>query len=340
MTLPRVLSYPPRHPYVDRLHGRAARLVHRQAEMPRVSQFYDLSWIDDHAHDFDIAHLHFGHEQYRIDHVLEVIAAHREREVPVVLTVHDLQIPHLGPADPYARDLATAAGPMVDALLTLTPGCAAAVRSLTGRSVTIVPHGPVIPAARRRQLRARHTEGAPAGRSWLLLAGRLRPNLGWHEVVQAYRAVSPVRRLRIQVHRTCAQEVRRATRHAPGIDVVSHDRLTHAQLEELVADAAALLLPYRWGTHSGLLELAADTATPTVVTDAGFLAQQHPSVCIPVIGSRRVAHERLGEVFDNDSAVKSPALISGEAGRRQDATTFQRHHRHLYRALRESGCRS
>lgn len=339
MILPRVLSYPPRHPYVDRLHGTVAELVQREVAMPRIGPFYDPGWVHDQAADVDLAHLHFGHEQYGVDHVLAVIAAHHAVGVPVVMTVHDLQIPHLGPRDSHATDLVRAAAPLVDALLTLTPGCAAAVRRLTGRPVSVIPHGALTTASRRRRLRSDGVGRPDRSHPWLLLAGRLRPNLGWQEVVDAYRVVRPLRPLRVQVHPTREDEVRQATHDVRGITVVSQEHLSHCELESAIADAAAVVLPYRWGTHSGLLELAADLATPAVATDAGFLSQQHATVQIRVGEGDRINTDDLMVLFDNDSVLKHPGLICGdtERGRAQDA--FLTRHRRVYRDLAGSARR-
>ena len=48
------------------------------------------------------------------------------------------------------------------------------------------------------------------------------------------------------------------------IHLEMHARLTDAELWERLAGAELLVLPYRWGTHSGLLEAAHDLGTPVL----------------------------------------------------------------------------
>ena len=95
MAAVRVLSHPPRHPYVDRL-GEVVDLVHRHAAMPRLEDFHRPSWIRAHAEDWDLVHLHFGHEQYSVARIVEVVRTHQDLGTPVVPTTSshvDEQVP-------------------------------------------------------------------------------------------------------------------------------------------------------------------------------------------------------------------------------------------------------
>jgi beta-1,4-mannosyltransferase len=330
--LPRVLSYPPRHPYVDRLHGRAATLVHRDEPMPRLDRFYDPAWVRANAQGWDVAHLHFGHEQHPVDRVVEVALAHRRAGVPVVVTVHDLEVPHLPPDDPGPARLLTALAPVASAVLTLTPGCAAAVRALTGRPAAVVPHGPLVPAARRHRLRA-HRRRRFGGGHVLVHAGTVRPNLGLEEVVAACRLQHPHLPVRIQVRDAAADRVRHAVADTPGIEVVATGHLGDALLERRVADAAALLLPYRWGSHSGLLEMAADVGTPVLHTDVGWLAEQPAArpLAVPIpVTAGRVDVTALARALAGPLPPAPPLAVHE---RDRAAAALVEGHRRLYRRL-------
>ena len=52
------------------------------------------------------------------------------------------------------------------------------------------------------------------------------------------------------------------------------ERPSDDELDELIASAGALILPYAWGTHSGLVELAAGLGVPTVTTATGCRGDQ------------------------------------------------------------------
>jgi hypothetical protein len=52
------------------------------------------------------------------------------------------------------------------------------------------------------------------------------------------------------------------------------DRLTDAELWDRLASAELVVLPYRWGTHSGLLEAAHDLGTPVLAPEFGGYGDQ------------------------------------------------------------------
>ena len=138
---PRVLSHPPRHPYVDRFDDTVSRVVHRDEPMPRLDAYHDPDWVRRQRGDWDLVHLHFGHEHHPVERMVDVLDAHRSAGTPIVVTVHDLANPHLRPQDDPSLDLL---GPMVErarVVTTLTVGCANAVAAHTGVHPRIIPTG-------------------------------------------------------------------------------------------------------------------------------------------------------------------------------------------------------
>jgi beta-1,4-mannosyltransferase len=280
----RVLSYPPRHPYVDRLQATtAAELVHRDETWPQLPRFHDPAWVRDHASDWDVAHLHFTWEQYPVERFAAVLQAHRDAGRPVVWTAHDLRNPHTDdPRDdaPYLALLAAHA----EAILTLTPGAAKEVRRRFGRHARVAPHGPLVPLdeidAWRRRGRAVRTGRGDGPRRVLVLAKTLRANLDLRtpcEVVAELASEGIPIELDVHLHDDADVEVlRREVPHhdLDGVRWRRGGRLTDTELFARVAEADALLLPYRWGTHSGFLEVATDLGTPVVVSDVGYLDEQ------------------------------------------------------------------
>ena len=273
--IPRLLSYPPRHDYVDRLGQGAAFLVHTGEPWPALPSFYDPGWLARHHSEWDLAHLHFTWEQYPAKRVAEVLATHREWGTPLVWTAHDLRNPHTADAaadDTYLSLLAGAA----DRVITLTAGAASEVSRRFGRNAQVIPHGPLLAAETAAAMRARRVprRGTPR----LLVHGKsLRASLDWEAVVTAtgdliQQGVSL--QLDVLVHEDLAARVEDRAGGVAGVRVRPHRPLTLAGLcRELVA-ADALVLPYRWGTHSGLLELAADLGVPLIAADVGYLREQ------------------------------------------------------------------
>jgi beta-1,4-mannosyltransferase len=278
----RVLSYPPVHDYVDRLHPEAATLVHRDEDWPLLPRFYDPRWLRAHRSDWDVAHLHFTWEQHGPETFAAVLIAHRTAGTPVVWTAHDLRNPHTrdGSADDtYLRLLAREA----EVVLTLTPGAAEEVRQRFARDAVVVPHGPVLASDVARRFRS--DRRTPDGTLRLLVHGKsLRAGLDWRSAVEAVRALVadglPVElELLVHAHAPGREEVERAA--GPGVRVKVHEPLTMPELCARLVAVDALVLPYRWGTHSGLVELAADLGLPVVAADVGYLRDQRPALCYP-----------------------------------------------------------
>jgi len=101
----RVLHVPADHGYVahlvdDRVPGVA--LVGSPDDGSdgwRPSPALDAAWIAAHAGDFDVLHVHFGFEARSPGELHALAAAVRAAGRALVLTVHDLENPHLPTQD-------------------------------------------------------------------------------------------------------------------------------------------------------------------------------------------------------------------------------------------------
>ncbi|WP_409484748.1 glycosyltransferase [Arsenicicoccus dermatophilus] len=120
-------------------------------------------WVVEHAADLDLVHVHFGFETRTCAQLASWIGTLRAYDRPLVVTVHDLENPHL-PADEQEQHLA-ALGTLVrgaDEVLTLTPGAAAQIEQRWGVTATVVPHPQVVPVAQVRAAAAARTCEPPA----------------------------------------------------------------------------------------------------------------------------------------------------------------------------------
>ncbi|HUG86395.1 MAG TPA: hypothetical protein VMM13_17645 [Euzebya sp.] len=325
MTLPRVLSYPTRHPYVDRLHGQVANMVYR-ADLPREpDRRIDPSWLENHADRIDLAHLHLGHEHRSTAELVRVMDVLEGCNVPVVATVHEIQVPHR-PPPPDVRLLIEVA-PRVQRLITLTRGAAAEIEGRVGIRPIVIPHGPVLGSGNIQRARRQRAMFVRDDLPVLLHAGHLNPNLDWQSVVEAARRTRGRRRVRILVQQQQAEQILPVVKGLAFIEVVVLAGLTQGELVAELAAAHCLVLPYRWGTHSGLLELAADVGVPVVATEAGYLDQQHPVLSVPLTaGSADVGHL----VRAVDVAADAPGAIVSIQDRERALSAFLQGHRRIY----------
>ena len=241
-------------------------------------------WVEQHADEFDIMHVHFGFDAVSPSTLLDLTATLRRYRRPLVLTVHDLRNPHH--PDPALHDAQL--GVLVeaaDAVLTLTPGAAGVIRHRWGREALVVPHPHVVDHARLTAARPTH-DGFVVGVHVKSLRAGMDPLPVIDAAVEALSDL-PDARLRVDAH----TDVMTAgfPRHAPGVEhhlrdlarrgaveLHVHDYFTDDELWDYLQSLDVSVLPYRFGTHSGWLEACYDLGTAVAAPDCGFYAEQRP----------------------------------------------------------------
>ena len=291
----RVASIPAGHVYVRHLSSPQGDDVVRLADPPRPDApagaawwppaMLAAEWVDAHADEFDLAHLHFGFDAIAPADLGRFAGALRERRRPLVYTVHDLRNPHH--ADRRAHDVALdVLVPLADALITLTPGAAHEIRERWGREAEVIPHPHVVPlelldAPRPERDRPRiglHLKSLRANMAALPMLDLLVeevPARGLDLVVDVHVDVlspqSPNHNAEVtaELARIC---------ELPGIEVHVHDYYDDAELRGYLQGLDLSVLPYRFGSHSGWLEACYDLGTRVLAPHVGFYHEQHPGV--------------------------------------------------------------
>ncbi|MDQ1124402.1 glycosyltransferase [Microbacterium trichothecenolyticum] len=239
------------------------------------------AWLEAHAADFDLVHVHFGIESYSATELRETVTALRRLGKPFVYTVHDLDNPQLTTQDEHRASLEvlTAAA---DALITLTDTTDGEVRAIARRPTTVIAHPTLLPDAPRPVGRVHDV--ARVG----VHLRDLRPNIdGVGTCATLVRAVADLRAQGTRVEAVvrlnervrddeAAASIDLLARGADGVSVEHGPRLDDAALAAWLADLDACVLPYRHGTQSGWAELCYDLAVPVIGTRVGHIAAQHP----------------------------------------------------------------
>ena len=213
----------------------------------------------------DVVHVHFGFEHFSPAEIREFAQA---LPVPLVVTVHDVENPHL--AEPAAqaehRERLQILLDAADAVLTLTECAAAEVRERFGvADAVVVPHPQIAdPVVAEREPRA------------AVFIKSLRSNV----VADAefYRAIAREVPLDVYVHDVAATARLRAQLNDaalnPNLALHVHAPMGDRELHAAVARATACVLPYTRGTHSGWLEMCRDQGTNVAAPDVGCYAGQ------------------------------------------------------------------
>ncbi|WP_305783779.1 glycosyltransferase [Symbioplanes lichenis] len=285
----RVASIPAAHPYVRNVLAPADVRLLPDPPPPGATDgrwwppvMCDAGWVAANAGSFDLMHLHFGTESYPAGHLRALVRALRATGRPLVHTVHDLENPQLTDQAPHREHLDVLIR-AADALITLTPGAAAAIERRWGRTAEVVPHPHVLP------LDAPLPAGTPSPE--YVLGVHLRDIRPGTDAVRAVATLlDAVDRLRAQgIAATARVHVNERVRDEAARDrvtalVAGHaaaelhrtERLGDDALARSIADLDVAVLPYRTGTHSGWAELCWDLGVPVAGPPVGYAREQHP----------------------------------------------------------------
>ncbi|MET0460983.1 MAG: hypothetical protein ABW195_17160 [Ilumatobacteraceae bacterium] len=312
MTVPgtRVVQHPVDHPYLRHL----GLVPDGSTSAPSV---WDVDALA--AAEVDVVHLHFGFEHLGADELDRWVERLRRADIALVHTVHDLDNPHLVDQRDFHRSVGVLTAAAA-AVLTLTETAATQIADRYGRFPIVVAHPHVVPLA---DLRPSRRDGRARGGVYVH-AATVRPNLDVDlllGLIPAARAVGGLRlHVRDSVPAPFRQWLHRVTSEAGAVVEVG-PRLTDDELWDRIGGAALVALPYRWGTHSGLLEAARDLGTPTLAPAFGGYRDQGAHV---IDGA-----DLAGSV---SRAAATPPVVDPEDRRGQrDAASLV--HAELYAAL-------
>jgi glycosyltransferase involved in cell wall biosynthesis len=298
-------------------------------------------WVDEHADEFDLMHVHFGFDAVAPDALSEVVTSLRRHGRPLVLTVHDLRNPHHEERALHDAQLGVLVE-AADAVLTLTRGAAAEIRDRWGRESVVVPHPHVVEEERLSRPRAPRGQFVIGVHVKSLRAG-MDPLPVIDQVVEALPDL-PGARLQVDAHTDVmtpgygryaadvATHLRRLE-DAGLVDLHVHDYCSDDELWDYLQSLDVSVLPYRFGTHSGWLEACYDLGTLVAAPDCGYYADQRPclSYAVPTVGDRqsRSLALPLGDVLST-AYRERPQWRADPDERRKERIEIARVHEAVY----------
>ncbi len=321
---------PSRHPYVEAIAGEQVRPVDPDRVRgwdPDPALQPDLigRWLPG----TDVVHLHFGFDTWDAATARAWCGELAAAGVALVVTVHDLRNPHHSVRGPHDAVLGVLAE-QADAILTLTPGAAAEFAARFGRLPEVMAHPSLVDPQRTAEVA---TVPGTVGVALKSLRGNV------IEPVEIVRAAATGAgraggRVRVDLHPELVGDPRLAglaeLAEEPVVELVVHPRFDDPELERYLRALHVSVLPYRFGTHSGWLELARDLGTRVVAPSCGHYADQWDQV----VGYRN--DETSGLDPESLSAAVAQALgrpapePADRAQREAEAVSIRRAHTELY----------
>ncbi|MDA2893822.1 hypothetical protein PDG61_23120 [Mycolicibacterium sp. BiH015] len=285
----RLASVPAAHPFVGATTDPALVSLLPDPVPPGATlpgQWWPPRWLDpgylrERIHEIDVLHVHFGFEAVTVGDLRAVVEVLREHRVPLVVTAHDLANPHVADQAPHEARLDLLLRE-ASAVITLTRGAAYAIAQRWGVEAMVLPHPHLLPAeyvGARRVTRAVPVVGVHGK----FLRANVDPWPIMDALVAAEWTVDVALRLDLDEK---ALLVRRPERAVPdrlaaydsaGVDVRVHPPFSDTELVDYLGQIDVMVLPYRFGTHSGWVEACFDAGVHPVVPDCGFFSEQHAS---------------------------------------------------------------
>jgi glycosyltransferase involved in cell wall biosynthesis len=355
----RVASVPGAHPYVASLLSPGSPTARVLPDPPARDGATDrwwppamltADWVERHADDFDVMHVHFGMESSTTREIAGVIAALRAAHKPVVYTVHDLENPQLTDQAPHDEHLDLLI-PEADALVTLTDGARREIARRWGRDARVIRHPnvaaltPDIAPPDGEALDVRSDVAAAV----VVHLRDLRPNIDGVGTVRSLAAAvellqdtGPVE-IVVDVNENVrdAAQMARIVELVDGSDsvrLVRHARYDDDELVRSLAAATVAVLPYRHGTHSGWAELSWDLGVPIVTPPVGYIAEQHPESSFVFDASdaaslARAIRKAFAVATRPGSAARGEVVASRRERRSQERDEIAVQHEALYREV-------
>lgn len=238
----------------------------------------------------DVVHLHFCYDYLAPSSAGDVVRHLTATDVPLVVTVHDIVYPESQDTEPHRIHTGTLVE-AADRVLTLTESAAYEIWVRWGVETVVVPHPPLltteeITAAGRRA--DNEWQGDSPGVVGVLLE-RLEQTIEGPEFLAEIHAVAQARsglHLRLIAESTSWDEACgengvhpvQAAAEAAGVwetvSVVRYEAPDWTLIHGEISALDALVLPYRFGTHSSWLELCRDLGIEPVFPMLGCLREQ------------------------------------------------------------------
>lgn len=216
-----------------------------------------------------------------------------QRRVPVVLTVHDTTPFNGVDVSPLQRHGLDALMRTVDQIVVHTTNARGILigEGIDPARISVIPHGPLpLRAVPRPEFRPdAGPDSGPAGRTRIVLFGRIQSYKGVDVLIEALGRLSPERRARLEVvvagEALIPIEPLETRADALGIDKATLDirpeRLSEQAAADLLASADAFVYPYRAIETSGVFYLSAGFRKWTIASALGsfkdLLSQPAPA---------------------------------------------------------------
>ena len=342
----KVLSLPSRHPYMSKFHGGEIVFVN-----PNTNYFLKGRCIPEYIHkrhspkSYHLVHFHFSFDRLSVKELEEILIYFKKIKKPVLWTCHSKEnqrIKNYGNGQ-YQKLLFK----YVDQIISPTYGCKKWIEDNLGkhkRKIAVIPLGYM---ASPKDVKKFKNKIKKDKNLFTYLIGDFREN---KEVIQAiinFLQCSDLTSAKLQLifkpiniyskqygeGLDLEKQAFLNFLHNPRVSALSLPNIKNSLLIKSFLKSHAIILPYRWGTHSGQIELAKDCGCHAVASNVGFYREQWANTCLweATDGNYREYPTRYTEALLDAYERKSIKPMGNE--REKEFNDILNEHLKIYHAL-------
>lgn len=283
----KVLSFPSRHPYMSKFNIKEIEFVN-----PNSDYFFDSYKCSkkylNHKHppkSYDVVHIHFSFDMISVKTLKRLLKYFKSVKKPIVWTCHSKEsqrIKNYGNGK-YQELLFKYA----DQIISPTKECANYIKSKYGKhkkDIKIIPLGFM---ANPEDVKKINKKTKKNKHLFTMLIGEFRENKEFIQSIINFLQCSELKKVKLQLifkpihlYKAEYKNIKKEMLHFyniiqhPRIEIISLPEISNEKIIEAFIKSHAIILPYKWGTHSGQIELARDCGCHVAVSNVGFYKEQ------------------------------------------------------------------
>ncbi|MBU1110528.1 glycosyltransferase [Patescibacteria group bacterium] len=287
----KVLSLPSRHPYTSKLNTGRIHFINPNSDLFSRRLCTPEYLNDEFPHNsYDIVHIHFSFDKLTLEGLQDALQYFKKNNKPIVWTLHSKEsqrIRNYGDGK-YQKLLFKYA----DKIICPTTGAKMWCESTLGihtSNIEVIPLGFM---SDPRDIKRLQKSTIKDSKLFTMLVGEFRQNKEFLQSVVNFLQCTDLLDYKLQLifkpipvideNSQLRQDIVFFYKlvQNPRIEILSRPEITNDELNMAFLRSHAVIIAYKWGTHSGQIEQAKDCGCHAVVSNVGFYKEQWQDVCL------------------------------------------------------------
>lgn len=342
----KILSLPSRHPYTSKFNRGNISFVNPDTDLFNEGRCApELLEIEYPPQNYQIVHVHFSFDLLLVKELEKLLKYFKSKKKPVVWTIHSIkpQRIHNLAVGQHHKILFKYA----DKIISPTVGAKLWVEQNWGKhkkNIDVIPLGFM---ADPKEVKNLESSVSKDGKRFTYLIGEFRENKEFIQSIINFLQCSELNNTRLQLifkpinmygdsdYSKLDSDLLtfyQIIQH-PRVEIISKPQISNTEIIRAFLRSHAIILPYKWGTHSGQVELARDCGCHVVVSDVGFYKEQWSEIVMYKVSDKKYKEipkrytDALIEAYGKESLKPAGGL------RKAELEEAAKRHLEIYKSL-------